>query len=186
MASERGRAGDGGLLRSPQDLAAGLFLLAIAAVGFIGAYELRMGQLTGIGPGMLPKVVSLLVGAFGVLLVVLAFASHGARLAAWNVRGLVLVLGAVLLFALLVRPAGLLVAGPVAVVTASLADSENRLLPTIGFALVLTLLSGLLFKDLLNLPIPFDPMGVTAPLHGPYAALKSALRAAVALVLFRG
>jgi hypothetical protein len=40
----------------------------------------------------------------------------------------------------------------------------------------LTLLSGLLFKELLNLPIPFDPAGlVPAPVNSAYAGIKAAI-----------
>ncbi len=41
------------------------------------------------------------------------------------------------------------------------------------FAVVMTLLCGLLFKEVLNLPIPFDPAGVIPePASNAYAGLK--------------
>jgi hypothetical protein len=40
----------------------------------------------------------------------------------------------------------------------------------------MTLLSGLLFKEILNLPIPYDPLGIVpAPVNEAYAAVKSVL-----------
>jgi hypothetical protein len=41
-----------------------------------------------------------------------------------------------------------------------LASQETKPNEIAVFALAMTLLSGLLFKELLNLPIPFDPLGV--------------------------
>ena len=46
-------------------------------------------------------------------------------------------------------------------------------------AVVVTLACGFLFKELLNLPIPFDVVGILGPLHGPYEALKAAAEALV-------
>jgi hypothetical protein len=48
----------------------------------------------------------------------------------------------------------------------------------------MTLLSGLLFKELLNLPIPFDPVGlIPESVNGAYAVTKSALGHAVAAIM---
>jgi hypothetical protein len=42
----------------------------------------------------------------------------------------------------------------------ALASEETRPTEITVFAVAMTLLSGLLFKELLNLPIPFDPLGL--------------------------
>jgi hypothetical protein len=91
------------------------------------------------------------------------------------------VLGAVIVFALLIRgstltiggilgipiiasfkiPAlGLIVAGPLAMLVSGFASNEMRPVESLVFAAVMTLLAGFLFKDLLGLPIPFDPAGI--------------------------
>jgi hypothetical protein len=168
-------SGDGtrstGLVRSPHDLAGGLFLLGLAAVGFIGAFNLPFGQLSGIGSGLMPKVVSVLVASFGVLLVAQGLVLDGDRLEQWHIRGPVFVLGAVLLFAatirgatlslgglkLVVPPLGLAVAGPLCVIFSSLADKETRLIEIVPFAILITAASIGLFKYLLRLPIPIFP-----------------------------
>ena len=74
-----GRAQKGSAIRSPLDFAGGLFLLAIAAVGYAGAFTLPFGQLSGIGSGLMPKVVSVLVAAFGVLLIAQSLLIEGDR-----------------------------------------------------------------------------------------------------------
>jgi hypothetical protein len=172
----RDRAERSSLVRSPIEFAGGLFLIGIAAAGFIGAYQLPFGQLSGIGSGLLPKVVASLVAAFGVLLILQALVSSGEGLERWGVRGPIMVLGAVLVFAFAVRPLGLVVAGPLAFVLASLADRDTRPAEVVVSALVATVACGFLFKELLGLPIPFDPASLLAPLHGPYDALKASLK----------
>ena len=92
-----------GLVRSPFDLAGGLFLLAIAALGFAGGFNLPFGTLSGIGSGLLPRVVATLVAAFGFLLILQAIVFEGDQLEKWHLRGPVFVLGAVLIFAVFIR-----------------------------------------------------------------------------------
>jgi hypothetical protein len=179
------------------DLGGGLFLFAIGLIGLLGGYDLPFGTLSGIGSGLLPRVVSILVAIFGLLLVLQSFLADGDRLERWALRGPVFVLGAVLLFAVLIRgstltlggfaglpaiasvkvpPMGLIVAGPVAVIFASFADKDTRLGEIAIFAVVMTLLCGILFKELLGLPIPFDPAGVVPDfLNHAYAGIKGAL-----------
>src|SRR6478752_4233342 len=93
------RAQSSSPIRSPVDFAGGLFLVAIAAIGYLGAFTLPFGQLSGIGSGLLPKVVAVLVAAFGVALLLQSFVASSDRLEAWAVRGSIMVLGSVLVFA---------------------------------------------------------------------------------------
>ena len=55
--------------RSAIDIAGGLFLLGIAAVGYIGGFSLPVGHLSGIGSGLLPKTLAFLIAVFGILLI---------------------------------------------------------------------------------------------------------------------
>ena len=146
-----------GRLKAPQDFAAGLFLLAIAGAGFCGAWDLRAGTLGGIGPGLLPKAVAVLVAFFGVVLVVGAFATEGNALERWSLRGPVFVLGAAVVFALTIRDWGLAVAGPLVVLISACADRGVRFLEIMLFAVALTAFCAVLFKFLLRLPIPLAP-----------------------------
>jgi putative tricarboxylic transport membrane protein len=173
--------------RSAIDIAGGLFLLAIAAIGYIGGFNLPVGHLSGIGSGLLPKALAILIAAFGILLIVQGLFGQGPALERWAIRGPFFVLSAVVLFALTVRWGGLLIAGPLAVIMSSLGSSDTRPTEIAIFAVALTLLSGLLFKELLNLPIPFDPLGLIPNsltqayaggkegIAGLFAALKGAI-----------
>ena len=174
-----GRAPGGSPIRSPIDFAGGLFLIGIAAIGYIGAFTLPFGQLSGIGSGLLPKVVAALVAFFGAGLLLQGLAARGDHLERWGVRGPIMLLSAVLVFAFAIRPLGLVVAGPAAFLIAALADRDTRPVEVVVSAIVTTIACGFLFKDLLNLPIPFDPMSILGPLHGPYDGVKTAIKALV-------
>ena len=76
-----------GLVKSPLDLGGGVFLLCLAALGYAGGFNLPFGTLSGIGSGLLPKVVATLVAAFGVLLIVNSLMFEGDRLERWHLRG---------------------------------------------------------------------------------------------------
>lgn len=155
MRPETGRST--GLVKSPQDFAAGVFLLAVALFGFIGGYKLAFGQASGVGPGMLPKVTALLIASLGLLLIVQSLITAGQQLERWSIRSLVFILGSLLVFAATVRTLGLAFAGPLAVVLSSFAEKNVRLREIIIYALLLTAACILLFKYLLRLPIPIVP-----------------------------
>jgi putative tricarboxylic transport membrane protein len=204
MTTQAPQSRAGGFIKSPFDLGGGLFLIGLAALGLAGGFDLPTGTLSAIGSGFMPRVVSILVAAFGVLLVVQALLYEGDSLERWHLRGPVFVLGSVLVFALVIRGStlniggalgipvlatfhipqlGLLVGGPLAVVISSFASSETRPLEIVVFAVVMTVLSGLLFKEMLGLPIPFDPAGlIPEPVNNAYAGVKSAIAQAFNLV----
>jgi hypothetical protein len=103
------------------------------------------------------------------------------------IRGTTLAFGGILGIPVLatidIPPLGLIVAGPAAVVVSSLASKETRPTEIAVFAVAMTLACGLLFKELLNLPIPYDPVGlVPAPVNDAYAAAKAALGHVLAFI----
>lgn len=170
----RNRGAGNRVTKSSLDIGGGLFLLGLAIVGYIGGFSLPFGQLSGIGSGLLPKVVALLVAAFGVALLAQGLLLDGDKLEQWAIRGPIFVLSGVLVFAVTIRPFGLVVAGPLAVIVSALADRDTRPVEVAILALALTVASGLMFKELLNLPIPFDPRGlIPEPVFHAYVGLKS-------------
>jgi Tripartite tricarboxylate transporter TctB family len=156
-----------GPIQSPENFVGGLVLLALGGLGFFGTAGVDMGSLAEFGAGMVPRVVSVLVAGFGLGLMALGCTTRGAGLERWSWRGPVCVLGAVVAFGLTLRgfdfglfrvPAlGLVVAGPLAVSLASLADPDTRPQEIAIFAVGLTLLCTLVFRFLLRLPIPVAP-----------------------------
>jgi len=168
-----------GPIRSPQGLVAGLALVALAGLALTLTSDLPQGTLSSMGPAMLPRWLAVGIGLCGLALVVVAFIRPGEGLERWSLRGPLLVILAILAFALTIRPftalafsvrfgpvvigpfttpgLGLIAAGPLAILIGGFASPEARLRELVVLALSLTPFCMLLFGDLLNLPIPLFP-----------------------------
>jgi hypothetical protein len=154
-------------IRSQQDLAAGAFMILLGAAAFLFAWELPLGSLRQIGPGMLPKSFAVICMIFGVMLAISSLRFNGDKLQGWSWRGVLFVLGAALLFGLCIRgfdigpihvPAlGLAVAGPVLIIVSGMAADDMKWKELIIFAIAMTTACALLFKYALSLPIPLAP-----------------------------
>jgi len=140
-----------------QDFVGGLVIIAIAVFAFWQGWELPMGTLGGMGPGMLPQGLAVLLAALGALLCLDAALEGGERLERWSLRGPLFVLAAIVAFGATVRPLGLLIAGPLAIVVSAFASSEVRWSETLVVGAAMTVFCIALFKFALGLPIPLAP-----------------------------
>ncbi len=143
-----------GLVRSSQNLGAGLFLMAIALFAFWQAQELPRGTLNAMGAGMLPQSLAAFLFIGGLALALSGLLVKGEAMERWSLRGPIFIFGGIILFSLLIRTCGLVIAGPVAMIFGSMASDEFNWKEATVFALILTGICILLFKVLLRLPIP--------------------------------
>ncbi len=141
-----------------RDVVAGLFLLLLAAGAFVACLDLAIEDAGAVGPGLMPKAVALLTAGFGALILVIGLMSPGGRIDGIALRGPIFVLGAVAVFAATIRPLGLAIAGPLAMIIAACADEGVRTVEIIVFAFLMSVLCIGLFKYLLQLPIPLAPL----------------------------
>jgi putative tricarboxylic transport membrane protein len=143
-----------GLVRAPQELAAGATLLGLALFALWAGADLDQGTLRAMGPGLLPRAIAVLIAAVGAALIVLSFLTDGERLERVPLRGPLFVCLGIVAFALTVRTVGLLVAGPLVALVSAAASPETRLKELLVFTVVITAFCIALFKYALNLPIP--------------------------------
>ncbi|HKO90993.1 MAG TPA: tripartite tricarboxylate transporter TctB family protein [Polyangiaceae bacterium] len=173
--------------RVSRDLGAGLCLLGISLLAIWQGSDLELGTLRQMGPGMVPRVLAVLLGACGVALSVRALTERPAVVASavvaspplvtlpvattvpevgarWaSLRAPLFLLAAAGAFGLSVRPLGLVVAAPLGILlsmgaNAGAARGPRRwLIESLAFALGLTLFCVLLFRTLLSLPMPVAP-----------------------------
>ena len=142
---------------SLQDYAGGMFLIVIAMVGIVGTTMLNFKTTTGVGPGMMPRSTGMIIVALGIIMIINGLFQKGEGLDRWSIRGMIFVLGSALVFAWTIRPLGLIVAGPLAVMISAFADRETKWIEVMIFAVVMTFFCILLFSYGLKLPIPIWP-----------------------------
>jgi len=140
-----------------QNLLAGLLLILVAAIAAWQASPLSFGTLRHIGPGLVPLVLAAFIAIIGVILVLTWLRGERSSTGRWPLRGPLFILGAAVVFGLIVRPLGLAVAGPLLVVVAAFASHETRWIEILIFAAGMTVFCLVLFKYLLALPIPVAP-----------------------------
>jgi hypothetical protein len=159
-----------GPVKAPQDLAAGLFLIALALFALWLGWRLNPGTMRAMGPGMVPRIVAVMMALIGFALVAGAFLRRGPPIDALSLRGPLFISLAIVAFGLTVRgfplpggvgrtPAlGLLGAGPLAIMISGFASPETRWPELALFAAVMTTFCWLLFSKGLGLPIPLLPV----------------------------
>lgn len=148
-----------GRVRAPQDLVAGLSLVALAAFALLASRELPGGKLGAMGPGLLPRLLAVLLGLCGIVLATFAFLRRGEAMSRWSFRPAFFVCLGVVGFSLTIRSPGLAVAGPLVVLVGGAASPETRVKELAVFAAVLTAFCAVLFRFLLHLPIPILRLG---------------------------
>jgi hypothetical protein len=86
--------------------------------------------------------------------VIRSFIVEGTPIGAFAIRGLALVIVSVIVFGLLIKGAGLIVALPVLVIISAYASSQFRWGPTLALAAGLTLFCAFVFLKGLGVPLP--------------------------------
>lgn len=141
-------------IRHPKDFWSGLIFLALAiGFGWI-AQGYSMGRAIKMGPGYFPIVLAGILALIGMITLVRSFVLEGEGVGQWAWRGGAIVLGAMLLFGLLLRGGGLVVAVLVVVFVGAAASVKFRVPVAAAAAVVLAAFCVAVFVWGLGLPIP--------------------------------
>lgn len=180
--------------RDTASITGGLVLIAIAIIAFLAMRELDSGSMSELGPGGLPRVTAILLGLVGLVITVMGWRQPGDQPITIGVRGLVVIMLAIAVFAFTLRPfelgpittpgLGLVGAGPLSILVAGLATRKARWLELAALACGLTAFCLILFGDLLALPIPVYPVSwlSIAPAGWGQIGLLRALAAGLAIL----
>jgi fumarate reductase subunit C len=146
-------------IRHQKDFWSGVMFLAVglAFVGLARDYELGTAQ--RMGPGYFPTALGALLAVLGLIVAIkgLAREERGGDIARFHFGPLAVVLGAVALFALLLRPAGLVAALTVLIGVSAYASHEFRLREVVPLAAFLVVLVLAVFIWGLGLVVPVWP-----------------------------
>jgi hypothetical protein len=139
------------------DLAFAAFLVALGALAFALASELSVGTAASMGPGYVPRGLSLLIMVYGAVLGVRAAFTGQQPFPDIAWRPLLLVSAAVALFAVLLPLGGLAMTSLAVVICAGFASYDVRFKENAVLAVALALFAVVLFVAVLGLPIPVWP-----------------------------
>ena len=146
------------LIKNPRDFAAGVLLLAIAAVFAYGQTGLSIGTSFRMGPGYFPLVLIMLLAALGSMILVAGLRASREPMGSISWRGLILVTLPVVFFGATLKGLGLVPALAVTVFVSSLASRRWELVMSAATTVVLVLFSWLVFVVGLGVPVaPFGP-----------------------------
>ncbi|MSO76541.1 MAG: tripartite tricarboxylate transporter TctB family protein [Alphaproteobacteria bacterium] len=148
-------------IRDPRELAAGLFLILVAALALILSDHLPIGRLVNMGPGYVPRALAWILGGLGVIVALSAFTADAPAdvppLTEWAWRPLLALTASILVFAFLLERAGLVICIVVTVGVAGLAAAGIRPIQSLLLGGGLALMSALLFVVGLGLPLRLWP-----------------------------
>lgn len=146
-------------IRNQRAFASGALLFAFAIFFFVMALGCPAGTVARMGPGYFPRLLAILLAAIGLAVMLGAMKPTAERqsLRHWDWKGLAWVTGSVVLFALLLFPAGLIGALFVLVMVSSKASHEFTWKGALANAAVLIALCLLVFVYGLGLRLPVWP-----------------------------
>ncbi|AQV95171.1 MULTISPECIES: tripartite tricarboxylate transporter TctB family protein [Cupriavidus] len=146
-------------IRSQKDFASGLMFIL---VGFGFSWVARgysMGTAAKMGPGYFPFWLGIVLALLGALVLWGALSSKAEQdsLARWDIKTLLWILGAVVLFGLMLKPLGMVLSVLVLVLVSSMASHEFSWKGAILNAIILVLISMGAFVYGINLQMPVWP-----------------------------
>ena len=141
------------MIRSTRDFWTGLIYIFFGSSAIIIAREYGMGRAIKMGPAYFPTVLGGLLVLIGIIAVVRSFLKTGTPIGAFAFKGLALIIVSTVLFGLLVRGAGLIVALPLLVIVSAYASKDFRWIPSLILAAGLTLFCTLVFLKGLGIPL---------------------------------
>lgn len=144
-------------VRGPQDYYGGIVLMMLAILALIASADLPGQRGFAFGPGTAPRLFAVLLFGLSAAVTLVGITSVGPAIEKYKLRGPLWVLLAIILFAMFIRPLGLIVASFLTWMISIFGSTEMRWLESVIAAAVMTVGCVLLFVYLLNLPFQLWP-----------------------------
>lgn len=146
-----------GWIRGPQDFFGGLALIGIALFALWASSDLQGMQGFSFGAGTVPRMFGFLLLGLGAAIAVIGIVSEGPHLVAYSWRGPLFVSLAILIFALSIRPMGMIFSAMASFMIAALGTAETKWKEATLVGVCLTAFCALLFPYALGLPLQMLP-----------------------------
>lgn len=145
------------LIQGPQDFWGGLALVAVALFFFWASSDLAGMRGFSFGPGTAPRLSAGLLLALGLGVAASGLIAKGSPLQHFAFRGPFFVTISILVFALTIRPLGLVLTCFISFMVAGLGTPETRWIETTIVGIVITAFCSVLFPYGLGLPFQLWP-----------------------------
>ena len=144
-------------VHAPRDFYGGIALILLPTLALVASAELPGQRGFAFGPGTAPRLFSFVLAALGAAVAIGGVFAEGPPIEKYKVRGPILVIGAILSFAAMIRPLGLIPATFFTFIISIFGSKELRFVEALVAAAVMTVFCVLLFVYLLNLPFQLWP-----------------------------
>jgi uncharacterized membrane protein YozB (DUF420 family) len=141
-------------VRSPQDLGAGVVFLLIGAAGAYFGKDLAFGTAGRMGPGYFPMLLSWLIIGIGVIVAARGLTVEGPPIDPPQVRPILFVVAAILMFGTLLDTIGLALTAVVLTLVAAYARHDASLREALLLGGALALFAVIVFVYALSQPLP--------------------------------
>ncbi|PLP98247.1 tripartite tricarboxylate transporter TctB family protein [Cupriavidus pauculus] len=150
-------------IRRQTDFLSGLMFIAVGLGFSFIAHGYTMGTAARMGPGYFPFWLGIVLALLGAAVAIGATSNKGDsdRVARWDIKTLLWILGSVVLFGLVLKPLGMVLSVLVLVVTSSMASHEFTWKGACANAVVLVIISTVAFVYGINLQMPVWPAFLT-------------------------
>ena len=142
------------IARNPKDFWTGLIYLFVGCGALIISRDYDMGTALKMGPAYFPTILSVLLMGIGIISVLRSFLKSGSPIGVVAWKGLVLIVVSTILFGMIVRGAGLLLALPLLVIVSASASARFSWKYSLAEAAVITVFCIVVFLKGLGVPLP--------------------------------
>jgi len=141
------------IARNGKDFWTGVIYIGVGYAAFIISREYGMGTAMKMGPAYFPTILGFLLIVIGIISVVRSFLVSGSPIGIIAWKGLILIVASTLMFGMIVRGAGLILALPLLVVVSALGSNRFRWKYALVEAALITIFCILVFVKGLGVPL---------------------------------
>lgn len=139
------------------DLVSGLLILVLGAAFLAAGWHLRPGTLAEMGPGYVPRALSIGIIGLGVYLTVKALGAKSEMVDLPRLRPFLIVIACPILFGLLISPLGLIPTVILVTVIARFAEQQKFGWDAVLMPVAMAVFCVVVFVEFINLPIKLWP-----------------------------